>query len=86
MQVSDMSKIKEDFDKTKLSRNTVVQVAPSKWVKGKILQQMTGLSTEAARKKRERGEWLEGKHWKYAPDGMVWYNWQEIDRWVEQCR
>ena len=56
-------------------------IVPAKWVKPHMLMPLFGLSMEAARKKRERGVWLEGKHWRVAPDGTYVYNWQAIQNW-----
>lgn len=58
-------------------------VQPSKWVRASLLATMTGLTTEAIRKKRTEGVWLQGKHWRKAPDDHYVYNWQEIDLWME---
>jgi hypothetical protein len=58
-----------------------IAVVPATWVKGNLLPALFGLTPEAARKKRYRGEWLEDKHYKMAPDGNYVYNWREIDKW-----
>lgn len=53
------------------------------WIRGSILEQIAGFSQDAQKQKRAAGVWLEGIHWKKAPDGHVMYNWRAIDEWVE---
>lgn len=33
--------------------------------------------------KRKRGMWLDGLHCKLGPDGNLWINLVEVERWVE---
>jgi len=54
-----------------------------KWIKAKLYAQISGITTEAQKKKRQRGEWSEGVHWIKAPDGQIMVNWRAIDAWVE---
>lgn len=55
-----------------------------KWVRERRLMEVTGLSKDQVKHRRQ--QWAEGKQWKEAPDGCIWYNLEEIDRWVEQDR
>lgn len=43
----------------------------------------SGYTEEAIRSKIKRGEWLEGVHWKKAPDGRVLMNPEAYEQWVE---
>ncbi|MCC4269154.1 excisionase family protein [Marinobacter nauticus] len=52
-----------------------------KWVLEKRLRELTGLSHEQVRLRR--AQWVEGRQWKYGPDKTIWYNLEEIERWVE---
>ncbi|TQV76641.1 DNA-binding protein [Aliikangiella marina] len=61
-----------------------INAIPGDWVKAKLLTSINGYSPEAARKKRARGEWLEGVHWVKAPDNNYFYNWREIEIWIRQ--
>lgn len=61
----------------------VVAVEPAKWVRPNLLPSIFGITAGAARKYRERGEWLEGTHFKQKGRNY-WYNRVEIDNWVEQ--
>lgn len=41
-----------------------------------------GLSTEAVRKYRERGIWLEEKQWRTDPANVIFYNRVEVENWM----
>lgn len=45
---------------------------------------LTGYTEKAVRCKIEQAVWLEGKHYRRAPDGRVTLNLQEYYKWVEQ--
>lgn len=60
-----------------------VETNPAKWVRGNLLPTVFGITSEAARKYRERGVWLEGRQWRYDPVNRVVYNVNEIERWME---
>lgn len=62
--------------------NHPVTMLPT-WIRGKVLEQVTGITLDAQKHKRAQGQWLEGVHWTMAPDGNVMYNWRAIDEWVE---
>ncbi len=68
---------------SKLALLSNIGITPAKWVKGFILYPLFGLTAQAAQKKRDRGVFLEGKHWRYAPDKTVMYNWKEIESWYD---
>lgn len=67
----------------KLGLVSSIGITPAKWVKGFVLYPLFGLTAQAAQKKRDRGVFLEGKHWCYAPDKTVMYNWKEIESWYD---
>lgn len=54
-----------------------------RWVRPNLLMPMFGITSETARKYRERGIWLEGKHWCIDPVGRVVYNPTAIEDWFE---
>lgn len=45
--------------------------------------ELSGDTPDAIQKKAARGIWLEGLHFKTAPDGARWINTQAVDDWVE---
>ena len=54
------------------------------WVKLKKYCELSGDTVDAVKSRRKRGMWLEGKHCKRAPDGNLWINLQQVEKWVEQ--
>lgn len=59
------------------------EVLIMKWVKLKKYCQDTGDTTNAVHAKRKRGMWLDGIQCKIGPDGNIWINLIEVERWVE---
>lgn len=55
-----------------------------KWVKLRRYLELSGDTEDAVQKKVARGLWLDGLHYKQAPDGVRWYNTEAIEKWVEQ--
>ena len=58
-------------------------IALPKWVKPSIIEAVFGYTKQALDKKRSRGIWLEGDIWRKAPDGVIKYSPDAIDKWVE---
>ena len=56
---------------------------PSQWVLIKRFAEITGYSENAVRHKVKSGVWLEGRVWRKAPDGRIFLNLDEFERWVE---
>lgn len=48
--------------------------------------ELTGYTEKATRRKIEEGIWVEGRHYRRAPDGTIQINLQEYTRWVETGR
>jgi hypothetical protein len=55
----------------------------SRWVLVKRFAEITGYSENAVRHKVKSGVWLEGHIWRKAPDGRIFLNLVEFERWVE---
>ncbi len=53
------------------------------WVKLKKYCQISGDTSNAVHAKRKRGMWLDGIQCKVGPDGNIWINLVEVERWVE---
>ncbi len=53
------------------------------WILIPVFAAMTGYSEKAVRRKIEDGVWLEGKHYRRAPDGRITMNLREYYKWVE---
>lgn len=54
-----------------------------KWVKLKKYCQISGDTSNAVHAKRKRGMWLDGVQCKMGPDGNIWINLVEVEKWVE---
>lgn len=53
------------------------------WVKLKKYCQISGDTSNAVHAKRKRGMWLDGIQCKVGPDGNIWINLIEVEKWVE---
>ena len=56
---------------------------PHKWVRLNRYCELTGDTSAAVHARRKKGVWLDGKHTTLAPDGKLWVNTEETERWVE---
>jgi hypothetical protein len=54
-----------------------------KWVLVPVFCGLTGYTPAAVRGKIQTGNWLEGKHYRRAPDGHITINMIEYYKWVE---
>lgn len=54
-----------------------------RWVLIKILSQQSGYSEDAIRAKIKKGVWLQGLHYRKAPDGRLHFNLEAIQSWIE---
>lgn len=54
-----------------------------KWALVKKYHELTGKTEKAFNRMREDGKIAEGLHWKKGPDGRIWVNLEEMDRWVD---
>ncbi|GGK15068.1 Putative excisionase [Pseudomonas koreensis] len=57
-------------------------INPGAWFRQDLLYPVFGLSTEAVRKYRSRGLWLEGKHYRTDPANVLVYNKEAIEKWM----
>jgi hypothetical protein len=54
-----------------------------KWVKAKKYCEMTGETPDSIKAKRRAYHFIEGVHYKVAPDGNMWINIEEVEKWIE---
>lgn len=57
-------------------------IMPARWIRQELLFPHFGITSEAARKYRSGGQWLEGKHWRKDPANRIVYSRQEIESWM----
>jgi hypothetical protein len=48
-----------------------------------LAQTLTGYTVKAIERKIERGDWVEGKVWRRAPDGRIVIDMTGYHQWVE---
>ena len=63
-----------------------IVVATARYVLLPVANLLTGYSVKAMERKIERGDWLEGKVWKRAPDGRIVIDVVGYQRWIEGPR
>lgn len=54
-----------------------------KYVTIKKFAELSGYTEKAVRGKIEKGVWLQGSHYRKAPDGRVMIACEAVERWVE---
>lgn len=58
-------------------------LAPARYVLLPLTNLITGYSVKAIERKIERGDWVEGKVWRRAPDGRILVDLIGYQKWVE---
>jgi len=71
----------KEMKKFKEMKEINTPIMPATWVKPGLLPYLFGITKGAADKKRQRGVWLEEKHYRKAPDETIFYNWRQIEKW-----
>jgi len=52
------------------------------WVRPGVVEQHKGITECALKNMVTAGKLVEGKHWKKAPNGKLFYNFEAMDDWV----
>jgi hypothetical protein len=60
-----------------------VTVAPARYVLLPLASLLTGYSVKAMQRKIERGDWIQDKVWRHAPDGRVVIDLVGYQKWIE---
>jgi hypothetical protein len=58
-------------------------VSPLRWIKLTTYCQLSGDSSDAVHARRRKHQWTDGLHCKIGPDGNLWINPEEVNKWVE---
>jgi len=53
------------------------------WITIQKMHEESGYTVAALRAKIRRGQFIEGIHFKYAPDGRVHFNVKAFNQWIE---
>lgn len=56
---------------------------PCKWIKLKKYCELTGDTPASVHARRHKGKWIDGKQTIIAPDGKLWVNTEETEKWIE---
>jgi len=60
-------------------------VVPTRYVLLPLAALVTGYTVKAMERKIERGDWVEGKVWRRAPDGRILIDLLGYQKWVESA-
>lgn len=55
----------------------------ARYVRLALFCEKTGWTEKAIRRKMENGVWLEGQHYRRAPDGAILIDMKGYEKWVE---
>jgi hypothetical protein len=58
----------------------------TRYVRIPVFTAETGYSEQAVREKIREGKWIEGQHYRRAPDGHILIDLEAYERWVESPR
>jgi hypothetical protein len=62
-----------------------VVLAAARYVLLPLANLLTGYSVKAMQRKIERGDWVEGRVWRHAPDGRILIDLEGYQKWVENA-
>ena len=66
--------------------STTTHVSNRNWVRPSIIERDKGLTCSALDKAKNRGHFIEGKHWKKDRQNRIWWHFEALDEWVENGR
>lgn len=58
-------------------------VAPARYVRLAVFETITGYTPRAVEAKIREGKWIEGRHYRRAPDGHILVDLKGYEEWVE---
>ena len=62
-----------------------IAVTPARYVLLPLANTVTGYTVKAMERKIERGDWIEGKVWRRAPDGHILIDLVGYENWVKSA-
>lgn len=54
-----------------------------KWISIQKCAELYGITEEAIRALKKKGDWREQTHWVKAPNGRIFINVKKVDEWIE---
>lgn len=58
-------------------------ISPLNWIKLNKYVEMTGDTADAVHARRRKKQWQDGVHCRVGPDGNLWINPAEVNKWIE---
>lgn len=58
-------------------------LSPLRWVRLALYCQLSGDSADAVHARRRKRQWTDGVQCKVGPDGNLWVNLEEVNRWID---
>jgi hypothetical protein len=58
-------------------------LCPLNWIRLAKYCELSGDSSDAVHARRRKRQWTDGKHCRIGPDGNLWINPEEVNKWVE---
>ncbi|TCP06608.1 excisionase [Caldimonas thermodepolymerans] len=58
-------------------------ICPLHWIKLSKYVELTGDTADAVHARRRKRQWQDGVHCRVGPDGNLWINPAEVNKWIE---
>lgn len=58
-------------------------LCPLNWIRLAKYCELSGDSSDAVHARRRKRQWADGKQCRIGPDGNLWINPEEVNKWVE---
>lgn len=58
-------------------------LSPLLWIRLAKYCELSGDSSDAVHARRRKRQWTDGLHCRVGPDGNLWVNLEEVNKWVE---
>ncbi len=62
---------------------TELVITPLRWLRLARYCETTGDTPDAVHARRRKRQWKDGVHCRVGPDGNLWVNPEEVNRWIE---
>jgi hypothetical protein len=60
--------------------------SPLDWIRLQRYCELSGDSVDAVHARRRKRQWIDGIHCRLGPDGNLWVNPSEVNKWVESSQ
>ena len=66
-----------------MNKSSIVYVTPLRWVRLATYCDLSGDTPDAVHARRRKRQWIDGQQCRLGPDGNLWVNPEEVNKWVE---